>query len=85
MSPGTPVRGRSAVDQLVSAGPIPQRYLLPDLRGTTVEDASALLEAAGLQVELLSGARRGDRVREQTPAPGAPVEAGQTVALRAGR
>jgi eukaryotic-like serine/threonine-protein kinase len=84
-SPGTPVRGRSTVDLLVSAGPIPQRYLLPDLRGTTVEDASALLEAAGLQVELRAGARRGDRVREQAPAPGAPVEAGQTVALRAGR
>jgi eukaryotic-like serine/threonine-protein kinase len=83
--PGTPVRGRAAVDLLVSAGPIPQRYLMPDLRGTTVEEATGMLEAAGMLVELRGATRRGDRVRETTPAPGSPIEAGATIALRAGR
>jgi serine/threonine-protein kinase len=83
--PGTPVRGRTAVDLLVSAGTLPRRFLMPDLRGTSIDDAAEMLEAAGLSVDAPGGGRKAGRVRSQRPAPGSAVDAGERVELEAGR
>jgi len=59
---------------------------MPDLRGTSAEAAAAVLESWGLQVESRGGSGRGSApVREQVPAPGAPVAVGDRVQLGTGR
>jgi serine/threonine-protein kinase len=83
--PGTPVRGRATVDLLVSAGTLPERFLMPDLRGTPVEAAVARLEAGGVNVEGGGSGRGAGLVRSQSPAPGTMIEAGDRVELEAGR
>lgn len=83
--PGTPVRGRATVDLLVSAGAPPERFLMPDLRGTPVGDAIARLEAAGVNVEAGGSGRGAGLVRSQSPAPGAMIETGDRVELEASR
>jgi len=83
--PGTPVRGRATVDLLVSAGPPPERFLMPDLRGTPIEDAIGRLEAAGVNVEAGGSGRGMGLVRSQAPAPGTMIETGDRVELEASR
>lgn len=83
--PGTPVRGRATVDLLVSAGGLPERFLMPDLRGTPIDDAVARLEAGGVHVEAGGGGRGAGLVRSQSPGPGTMIETGDRVELEAGR
>jgi eukaryotic-like serine/threonine-protein kinase len=79
------VRG-DTVEVVVSDGPAP--VSVPRVRGRTVDDATAVLEAAGFEVAV---ERRGgfaaflqpDRVYDQDPAPGTPVERGTLVQLYA--
>jgi serine/threonine-protein kinase len=83
--PGTPVQDRTGVDLLVSAGPAPRGYLMPDLRGMPADEAARILEAAGLEVVLRARGRRQERVQGQEPPPGARVATGDPVDLRTGR
>ena len=86
--PGAFLAGQTSVDLLVSLGPPPQVMVMPDLRGRDPDEATALLEGAGLHVRkrFWPGARsEWPRVAEQSPAPGYPVKAGGTVELTMGR
>lgn len=82
--PGTPLGRRAVVDLLVSSGPPPTRYAMPDLRGLDAEAVKGMLEAAGLRVTRRArptGGERRDEVVDQTPPPGHPIAAGGTVEL----
>ncbi|GAF96960.1 unnamed protein product, partial [marine sediment metagenome] len=85
--PGTSLVGSGKADLLVSSGPPPERYLMPDVRGLEVPQVSAALEQAGLKVtrRVWRGARgRLNEIVEQTPPPGYPVPVGGTVELMTG-
>lgn len=86
-SPRSQLRGRAAVDLLVSLGPPPQRYLMPDVRGRSAHRAAQLLSEAGFDVRrrMWPGSGGGHEIVEQTPPPGYPIEAGATVELITGR
>lgn len=77
-----PARGESpghsgTVDLLISAGPEKALYLMPDLRGLDVDEATARLRAAGINVE--SGA--GSNVHSQDPKPGEPIWTGDVARI----
>ncbi len=85
--PGTPVGRGATVDLLVSSGPPPRRYYMPDLRGLDAQATKQELEASGLRViQRIHGSsrERPGQVIEQTPPPGHPVQAGGTVEIQAG-
>ncbi|MGH2711971.1 MAG: transglycosylase domain-containing protein [Actinomycetota bacterium] len=79
--PGTQPTG-SCVYPTVAPSPI--TVVVPDLIGLPLEDASASLEAAGLNAEIsyrADAASELDTVLEQYPAPGAEVAPGSLVRL----
>lgn len=85
--PGTPLGRRAVVDLLVSGGPPPRRYYMPDLRGLDFEVARGALEAAGLTVTQRVrnlGSDRPSEIVEQTPPPGYPIPAGAAVEIQTG-
>jgi len=74
------------VDLLVSLGPPPPAYVMPELVGSTAADAESKLNAAGLKVAKLTpatvpGAVHG-AVLEQTPARGQRVDATTPIELQ---
>ncbi|PZE69033.1 Stk1 family PASTA domain-containing Ser/Thr kinase [Curtobacterium sp. MCBD17_021] len=78
----------TAVDVVVSDGPVP--IALPDVRGATIDEARATLEASGLEVtypdctNILCGFYDWESklpVRSTDPAPGTTVHKGDTVTL----
>ncbi len=82
--PGEAVAERERVDLLVSLGPAPQRFVMPDLRGEDPDKAASYLERAGFRVEqrYWPGAKsEWPRVAEQDPPPGYPIQEGETVRL----
>jgi eukaryotic-like serine/threonine-protein kinase len=84
---GTPLGRRPTVDLLVSSGPPPTRFLMPDLRGLDAQAVKRTLQAAGMQVRQRTrptGGERAGEVVEQTPPPGYPLEAGGTVEIMTG-
>lgn len=68
----------SEVALTVSRGP--NRVVIPDVRGLTVEDATKAIEAAGLQVDVV-GYKPGAKVKSQDPEGGLMLERGRTVTL----
>jgi serine/threonine-protein kinase len=76
--PGASAPRDSTVTVVVSKGP--DLVTVPDLRGETVDDAVATLEADGLQVDVV-GYRPGRRVKEQDPEGGTKLHRNQTVTL----
>lgn len=68
----------ASVNIVVSKGP--NRVLIPDVRGLTVEEATRTIEAAGLQVDVV-GYKPGGKVRSQDPEGGLMLERGRTVTL----
>ncbi len=75
------------VDLLVSLGPLPVRFLMPDLRGRPLQEARRLLERNGFEVHCSrywKGNQAKEIVAEQMPRPGFPVEKGSRVDLIAG-
>ncbi|NUL48011.1 PASTA domain-containing protein [Cellulosimicrobium funkei] len=82
---GDALRRDRPVDVVLSAGPEP--VTVPEVTGMTLEEATAELEAAGLQVEVreILGGLFGGRgqVLNQSPEPGTQTALGSTVALDA--
>lgn len=68
----------SEVVLTVSKGP--NRVMIPDVRGLTVEAATEAIEDVGLQVDVV-GYRPGAKVRSQDPEGGLMLERGRTVTL----
>ncbi len=75
---GEEVPRDSKVTLVVSKGP--DVVQVPDLRGETVEDAVAILEQLGLEVDV-SGYRPGREVKRHSPSRGETVRRGETVTL----
>jgi len=84
---GTNNAATSHVDMLVSLGPHPPEYVMPDLRGLTLGEAEGKIAAAGLKVGKIgfapmSGSSHGV-VFAQTPAHGARVDSATAIDLQA--
>lgn len=83
-SAGTSVPRGSVVTVVVSDGPAP--VAVPNLRGLSVGEALAELEALGLEAEVVrrggpAAALQPDRVYDQDPGPGTLLRPGETVLL----
>src|SRR3712207_3177534 len=76
-APGATAPFGSTVHIQVSAG-LPQ-VQVPDVTGKRAEEATAILQAAGLQVDATSFF--GNKVRQQVPAAGEIVEQGTVVKI----
>ncbi|MEZ5066780.1 MAG: PASTA domain-containing protein [bacterium] len=80
-----PLPEGARVDLLVSLGPDPREWIMPDLTGRLTEDVEADLTGHGLRVGaktvLLDRAVLPGTVLEQDPPPGRKVEAGTRVDL----
>jgi serine/threonine-protein kinase len=79
------LRQGQKVDILVSAGPPPQEFVVPDMRGRSAVEAALALESLGLEQGQLSMAWREGHaegeVMEQRPKPGYRAVRGSKVAL----
>ncbi len=85
--PGTSLAGRTSVDLLVSRGALPERLLMPDLRGLEAHRVIEALEREGMHVirRIWRGAEgRASEVIEQTPPPGYPIDRGGTIEIMTG-
>ena len=83
-TPGTSDAASPHVDLLVSLGPRPPAYIMPDLLGLSLADADARLGSAGLKagkitVKPVPGAIAS--VTAQAPRPGARVDSSMTIEL----
>jgi len=82
---GAPVARSDRVDFLVSEGPPPPAFVMPDLRERSLEYVLAVLQQGGFVAGLVTTrderSARGGTVLEHTPAPGARVVVGQAVDL----
>ena len=90
----TPAFGREAsrgdhVDLLLSRGPRPQGYVMPELEGKTLDQALAVLEDYGLSVGGIGSEYQSDQpvniIVEQTPLSGYYVSADQEIKLTVNR
>jgi serine/threonine-protein kinase len=75
----------SRVDLLVSAGPLPVRWVMPNLKGMTFNEVTRLFKFTGLNLQTLKR-QTNDRyaantVLEQKPAPGERVEPDQAASV----
>ena len=78
-------RGQS-VHLVVSRGPVPGHYLMPDLRGKDVGAIRQSFEALGFPVEIAGSVGSFATIVEHSPSPGARLASGQQIVLRvAGR
>jgi len=77
------VSGLSIGNLLVSLGPRPQSYLLPDLTGRHIEDVSRSLREEGFQVRVREGGpkQRAGLVSAQEPTPGHRVSPRDSIVL----
>jgi beta-lactam-binding protein with PASTA domain len=87
---GTTLPAGTGIQVLVSRGPRPLEFVMPNLVGKTPEEARRIAEALGLVVRSVkheSGRSRllRDVVTVQEPAPGSRVMEGEGVALRVGK
>jgi cell division protein FtsI (penicillin-binding protein 3) len=74
-------RGAGGVGEVVYAAAAERALLMPDLRGRSVRDAMRICTQLGLELE----AHGDGRAVGQSPAPGARIEAGQTIRVEFGR
>jgi serine/threonine-protein kinase len=84
-SAGARVARGHEISLLVSKGPAPQAWVMPDLKGQNITGARATLAAMGLVLRHVDVRPRGSSapgvVLEQTLAPGWRVEAGEVESL----
>lgn len=81
---GDSIRVGDTVQVVVSDGPKPAPFDMPDLEGRTLAQAQALLDQLGLTVASTQTAQTSwpeNVVAGQTPAPGTPVQGGDQVTL----
>ena len=82
---GTTVNRGTCVDLLVSKGPPPRSYKMPDLIGLLLEDALLTIDKNRLTHGEIKARYSKDRpkgsVVEQSPSPGSRIEEGQAVNL----
>jgi hypothetical protein len=77
----TPISGeQSRAIPAASTSPAPARDAMPDLRNATLRDAILHLQRLGVEVEYTGEGL----VKEQTPAPGAPLRRGDRARLQLG-
>jgi beta-lactam-binding protein with PASTA domain len=82
---GTPVNAGAVIEVVLSKGPEIAPVVVPEVRGKTLEQAEAAVEALGLSLKI--GARRYDgaapaeTVIQQRARPGEPVKPGSTVSV----
>jgi eukaryotic-like serine/threonine-protein kinase len=85
-APGTTDVTSPHVNLLVSLGPKPPAYVMPQLIGTPVAEAESKLNAAGLKVAKLASATTPDAVHgaviDQTPQHGQRVDASTPIELQ---
>lgn len=84
--PGTEVSLPTEVRLLISSGP--PTLEMPDLNGTTVEEATALLDSLGLvlsRMEVRLSLRQAGLIMEQEPQAGEEIEVGSEVRLVLGQ
>ena len=81
----TTVERESVVDLLVSLGPLPREYVLPDLTGGEVVSVARALRDEGFVVTTLAGGRgqRSGYIAAQEPAPGSRVAPRDSILLYA--
>ncbi|MEU6815682.1 Stk1 family PASTA domain-containing Ser/Thr kinase [Streptomyces sp. NPDC046860] len=80
---GTQVKKNTPVSVLVGKNDTPQQVQVPEVRNQALKDARKALQDLGLQVQA-QGPGAGDEngiVLQQNPAPGTPVNKGDTVTL----
>jgi beta-lactam-binding protein with PASTA domain len=87
--PGARVARERCVDLLVSSGPRPEAWKMPDLTGMPLDDALLQIDAAGLvpgeiRTRYEAGGKR-NAVLNQDPAPGWRVPAGARVQIEVNR
>jgi serine/threonine-protein kinase len=84
---GTAARRDAQVDVLLSLGPRPLAYLMPELRDRSIQDAVQALDDAGLLVAEVSSRQNTDavpgQVLAQIPLPGTRITQEQGVRLAA--
>ena len=87
--PQTPAIPSSRVHRLVSSGPLPQQWVMPDLSGWSRVEAEAWIDAKGFRrgavrrVSMIG--RESERVVGQLPLPGYPVRRNDIVDLTIAR
>ncbi len=83
--PDRQVDRETSVDMLLSLGPRPREYRMPELVGTSLEKAEKLLDRMGIGVGDVATTvdlkRLPGMVLDQAPAPGSPIAEGATVSL----
>jgi len=84
---GTPVLMGRPVDLLISAGPAPEAFVMPDFRGADPDQIARALRRLGYVVDVVypvgAVSLRG-RVISHTPPPGHRLETGDEVKIMAG-
>lgn len=82
---GQATTGSSRVELLISAGARPMRWVMPDLRGRSQQEAVGVFRALGLEVRdiqhRVTDRQASGTVLEQNPAPGERLEPGRPLAL----
>jgi serine/threonine-protein kinase len=82
---GAPLAEGGRIDLLVSLGPPPEAYVMPDLGGRALRDARPLLTRHGLKVGertvVIDRSVLPGTILEQKPPAGSRVEAGQEIDL----
>lgn len=86
---GRPIMDNVPVDLLISLGPRPEEYLMPDLKGLGLEEAVQIIEKYGLTVGQIDSVNHQDRaaniIIDQKPFSGYYVQSDQTVDLSVNR
>ena len=87
-APGEALHYGKDVAILVSLGPRPKSYVMPDRIGTTVQETQRLLEQMGFRVtvdwEKVESSENWDRVLDHFPGPGSKLTEGSEVTLTVG-
>ncbi len=86
---GSKVRRNDPVNLLISRGPRPAEYVMPDLEGMSLEEAVQIIEKYGLTVGQIDSVCREDQavniIIDQEPFSGYYVESNQQVSLSVNR
>jgi serine/threonine-protein kinase len=79
----TLVEQGTVVNLLVSLGPRPQNYLLPDLTGRGIDDVARSLREEGFPVQVREGGpkQKAGLVSDQQPSPGHRVSPRDSIVL----